>query len=258
MLNLEIIKEYLAKASRNIPKIVFFDETDSTNTRAREFARSRTDSDRSPVVFIARSQTAGRGRRGRSFSSESGGIYMSVLTYPREGCDPTSVTAFAAVVASRAIGRLSGAKVGIKWVNDLYIGNKKLAGILTEGEFDENGNLTYSVCGMGINVYKTAFTDDVLAIATSLEAEGIMIDINLLASEIITEFLAGYEHAVSEENLAEYKERSIVLGRDITVIRGDESFIARAIRILPDYSLLVRRPDGTEVRVLSGEVSTKI
>ncbi len=257
-MNISKIEEYILKSGKAVPKILFYDETDSTNTRAREYAKNNLVKNDGPVVFLAKRQSAGRGRRGRSFSSLSGGIYMSILTYPDVDCNPTEITAYAAVALSRAIKKITGVEVGIKWVNDLYIGDKKLAGILCEGEFDENGNILCSVCGMGINVYKNGISEEISDIATSLETEGVTADINALAAEIILEFLDGWNSASSEKNLAEYKARSIVIGRKITVISSSDSYTATAVDILSDYSLLVRLSSGECERVFTGEVSTKI
>ena len=161
MLNKEKIEEELRKFGINPPKIVFYEETDSTNTRAKEYARSAESKE--TVVFIANSQTAGRGRLGRSFVSErGGGIYMSILTYPEEnGFDATAATARAAVCLARATEAVCGCKTEIKWVNDIYLGGRKLAGILTEGKMTSDGEIAYQVVGMGINVYKKAISDEI-------------------------------------------------------------------------------------------------
>jgi len=140
MLSVKKITEELNNLGISAPKILLYELTDSTNERAREYAREKTDN-RSPVVFIADGQTAGRGRRGRSFVSNSGaGIYISILTYPEAvGADATVATSRAAVCLARAIESLCDCDVRIKWVNDLYLGGKKLAGILTEGEVAQDG-----------------------------------------------------------------------------------------------------------------------
>lgn len=252
MLNREKIIEELVKIGINPPKIVFYEKTDSTNTRAKEYAEA-TDS-RETVVFIANSQTAGRGRRGRSFvSNEGAGIYISILTYPTEdGFDATKTTAEAAVALARAVEALCDCDVRIKWVNDLFFGGKKLAGILTEGKMLENGKIAYSVVGMGINVYKNAISDEISTIATSIENElNYAPDRSRLAAVIIKEFLnRGDCHN-------EYKARSVVIGRDVTVVKLNESYPARVIDINPDYSLLIEH-EGVEERLLTGEISLRI
>ncbi len=254
MLSKEKITEELKKLGVVPPKIVFYESTDSTNTRAKEYARENPDS-RDRVIFIADGQTGGRGRLGRSFVSERGaGIYMSILTYPeKHGFDATAATARAAVLLARAIESMCDCKIKIKWVNDLYLGGKKLAGILTEGEMTNDGKIAYQVVGMGINVYRNAISDEISTIATSIESESdCAIDRSVLAARIITEFLSD-----ECDYYTEYKSRSFIIGKEVTVIKLTEIYEARVVDINPDYSLTVERK-GTTERLFTGEVSLKI
>ena len=254
MLSREKIEENIKKRGYVSPKIVFYEQIDSTNTRAKEYARENPES-RTPVVFIANGQTAGRGRRGRSFVSQRGaGIYISILTYPdSDGFDATRVTAEAAVNLARAIESLCPCDIKIKWVNDLYLGGKKLAGILTEGEVAPDGKIAYQVVGMGINVYKNAISDEISAIATSIEGEGFVPpDRSKLAAEIIIRSL--YEVG---DRYAEYKARSFIIGKTVTVMKLAESYEAEVIDINPDYSLKIQTTKGCE-DLFTGEVSLKI
>lgn len=255
MLEKNRIENELERLGITPPEIILYDITDSTNTRAREYARKRSDSERKTVVFISNGQTAGRGRRGRSFVSERGaGIYISILTYPDEsGADSTATTAWAAVSLSRAIESVCSCKIKIKWVNDLYLGGKKLAGILTEGETTVEGKIACQVVGMGINVYKNAISDEISDIATSLEGEtNDAPDRSILAARIIAEFLSE-----RKDYYAEYKARSIVIGRDVTVVKLNESYKSRVIDINPDFSLTVER-DGATERLFTGEISLMV
>lgn len=252
MLKKESIIKELQALGVSAPKIFIYESTDSTNTRARDFAKENPGE---PAIFIADCQTAGRGRRGRSFVSRAGaGIYMSILTYPDErGADATSVTAKVAVSLARAIESLCLCEIKIKWVNDLYLGGKKLAGILTEGEMTEDGKIAYQVIGMGVNVYRSAISDEISSIATSLEAEsGQLTDRSRLAARIIKEFLFN-----SDDCYAEYKSRSFIIGKNVMVIKPTESYEATVIDINPDYSLLVEHNDIQE-RLFTGEISLKI
>ena len=254
MLSSEKIKENINKRGYVSPKIVFYDEIDSTNTRAKEYARENAES-REPVVFIANSQTAGRGRRGRSFVSERGaGIYISILTYPdSKGFDATRVTAEAAVNLAKATESLCPCEIKIKWVNDLYLGGKQLAGILTEGEVGPDGKIAYQVVGMGINVYKNAISDEISAIATSIEGEGFLPpDRSELAAEIIIRSL--YEGG---NRYAEYKAKSFIIGKKVTVLKLNESYEAKVVDIDSDFSLIIER-DGKQEKLFTGEISLKI
>ena len=251
MLFEERINEYM----RSEVKAIFYELTDSTNLRAREYALCNGVSE--PVVFVAREQTAGRGRLGRSFMSREGGIYMRILMPAGDGADVTAITAMAAVKAARALSSTIGLEVGLKWVNDLYVNGKKLAGILTEGMFGENGKLAYYILGMGINVYKIEDFASVLPIATSIEdALCKKVDINLLAASLADALLS---EVSSDEALSEYRRRSVVTGKELVVVGAEVSYPAVAEEILDDYSLLVRRLDnGERVRVFTGEVSVKL
>ena len=253
-------------------KLFFYNSTDSTNTRAREYARE--NSEHQAAVFIAEEQTSGRGRRGRSFYSRGGvGVYMTLLLYPESrGGDATKITAEAAVKLRSAITELTPVDLKIKWVNDIYARGsndekyKKLAGILAEAEMNSKGEIEYLCLGLGINVYKTALPDEISEIAVSLEeVTGNRISREELIAKIIGEFLCSASGgellcgAGSGELLSSYREHSLTLGKDIKVkpLFGEE-YRARAIGIADDYSLLVKRKDGTEERIFSGEVSTEI
>ena len=249
----EIVKE-LIRLGINPPRIIYYEETGSTNTEAKEYAKSNPKSNET-VVFIANSQTAGRGRRGRSFVSVKGaGIYMSILSYPKESvADATAVTAKAAVALSRAIEEICKRSISIKWVNDIYLNGKKLAGILTEGEVDKNGKLLYQVVGMGINIYKNAISDEISNIATSIEGElNYAPNRSVLAARMIKEFLSTPDNCYDD-----YKNKSFLIGKKVTVVKLSESYEATVIDINPDFSLQIER-NGEEERLFTGEISLKI
>ena len=254
MLSEKRIIEELKNLGVKPPKIIFYELTDSTNTRAKEYAKENHDN-KETVVFIANAQSAGRGRRGRSFvSNESAGIYMSILSYPKEnGYDATAVTAKTAVALAKAVEAVSDCDIQIKWVNDLYLGGKKLAGILVEGEMGTEGKIAHQVVGMGINVYKNAISEEISTIATSLESElNSAPDRSVLAARMIKEFLSA-----SPDCYCEYKSRSFVIGKNVTVIKLTESYEAKVIDIDRDFSLIIERAGKTE-RLFTGEISLKV
>ncbi|MBE6777863.1 MAG: biotin--[acetyl-CoA-carboxylase] ligase [Ruminococcaceae bacterium] len=227
--------------------------TGSTNDRCRQLAAQGAPEG---TVVVAAAQTAGRGRRGRLFLSPEGGVYLSMLLRPQPGWDPGQITAMAAVAAARAVESVCHAKVGIKWVNDLYLGGKKLCGILTEGVPDAHGHLLYAVVGIGINV--DTVPPEVAAIATSLTAEGYTVDRAVLTAALLDEWERLYTTGDTREVLEESRRRSVVLGRTVTVTRGDERFSARAIRINDQGHLLVETAAGETVTLFSGEVSLQL
>ena len=259
MSNMNIEKiQYLIK-SRVVPNIFYYPETDSTNTRAREYAKENPEN-KTAAVFIADSQTAGRGRLGKSFYSAQGtGIYISFLLYPnRQGADITKFTPFCAVKLSECVEELADLYPSIKWVNDIYTGGKKLAGILVEGEMDSEGNVAYLVCGMGINVYKTAFPREISDIAISIEeATRKKISREKFIARLIEKILSGADDFGTDEIFSSYKNRLDTVGKSVTVIKPASSYNATVKALNPDYSLTLTLPDGREEILFTGEVSIR-
>lgn len=226
----------------------------STNTTARTLA---ADGAPEGTVVIAAAQTAGRGTRTRTFFSPQGGVYMSIILRPRDA-DGYLITSCAAVAVARAIERICPLKVAIKWVNDLYIGNKKLCGILTEAGFAPDNTLDYVVLGIGVNVAAVEFPADIADIATSLGNEGCTVDRNVLIAAILEEWESAYATIGNGDFLAESRARSCVLGRRVTVSRASEQFAATAQEIDECGHLLVKTDTGDIVTLHSGEVSIRI
>ncbi|MBR3867133.1 MAG: biotin--[Butyricicoccus sp.] len=132
-------------------ELLVLDEVDSTNTRIKqEYAAQKPDG----FTLIARQQTAGRGRLGRTFASPaSDGLYLSVLLRPNLPPEQINfITTAAAVAVCRAIEAVAGFTPGIKWVNDILMHGRKLCGILVEAGFTGGGTLDYAVLGIGINL----------------------------------------------------------------------------------------------------------
>lgn len=229
-----------------------FDTVDSTNTVARGEACKKI-----PTLVVANAQTGGRGRLGRSFACPDGaGVYMSLLIYPDfPPSEASRLTCLAAVATARAIEKTSELQPYVKWVNDLYVGNKKLCGILTEGSVDAHGGLAYAVIGIGINVHRTE--GELPEIATSIEAEGGRPTKRArLIAEVVAELLPMLTAKNTEEYFREYIERAKpIIGKEVTVTRADESYPATVLGIEQDGRLSVKDADG-KIRLLgSGEVS---
>ena len=226
--------------------------TDSTNTRARLLAKESC----SDALVVANGQSKGRGRLGRKFSSEEGkGIYMSLLLHPKTNKDALALTALMGVAVCRAVESLAGVFPKIKWLNDIQLGEKKLAGILAEGEFDKNGNLKYTVIGVGLNILKRDF-GELSEIATALEEHTLPPAADKLLSKITREFYKIYMKKNHEKELRYYREHSSVIGENITVSRGGESFSAKAIDIDCDFSLIIDS-GGSVHRLSSAEVTVR-
>ena len=254
----DIFKEVLASKLTGALKginVIVKNQTTSTNADAKAIAESGET-----AVVIAKTQTGGVGRNGRKFHSLNGGLYFSLILRPNLNiADGVKITTFTAVAVSRAIEKLTGLDVKIKWVNDLFISNKKACGILTEASCDfERNKLSYAVVGVGINVDEVNFPLDVKNIATSLSYECKKnIDKNELLVEILNSFNNLEEEILSGNYLSEYKRRCFILGKKVTVYSGLEEYEATALDITESGSLVVLK--GEEKRVVSsGEVSVKI
>lgn len=249
----EIRAHIVNKNLQYIP-IFFYEETDSTNTRAKFYEGDLGKC----ALFVADSQSAGRGRLGRRFHSLSGtGIYMSVLSKCEVGItDPALITVRAAVAVCRAIESLAPIKPKIKWVNDIIYDGKKLAGILTEGVIEDSGKITKTICGIGINVLKRELPEEIKNLALSIEeACGVKLSRSALCARILEEFLA---HTPWEEIIEEYRARCTLIGKDITVYKAEcEPYPAKALAIDERGRLLVRLENGKEECLSSGEVSVK-
>ena len=232
---------------------------DSTNNRAKELAAQGAPHG---TLVIADSQTAGRGRFSRVFYSPlHSGIYLSLILRPALPAErAVMITSLAAVAAARAIESVADVEVGIKWVNDLYINRRKCCGILCEASMDfESGGLEYVVVGIGINVGRMQFPEELASIATSVENEyGMPVSRNRLIAEIANQISALYGDLASGAFMAENRRRSVVIGREVTVLGGKEPYSAVAADIDDQGRLIVRLPDGRTETLNSGEISIKL
>ena len=260
-LNTALLAEHLG-AHRPAVALHLYDSIDSTNSEAKRVAQTESGIS----LHIARTQTAGRGRLGRSFHSPATGLYMTLAyTTNRPLEEAATVTATAAVATATAIEALTGKRPDIKWVNDLYLDGGKLAGILTEAIplAEERRRI---LVGIGVNLTTTEFPDGLRAPAASLfapqEAErqtpaflGALL--GALAGEIASRLLLAVENPASAPaRLADYRDRLLYVGRRVICTRGNEAFEGTLLGVDERYSLLVEA--GGEVRVLSsGEISVR-
>lgn len=258
-LNADAVRAALPPGRRNI-RLEIHPEIDSTNTRARALAEAGAAAG---TAVLAEHQTAGRGRLGRSFYSPAAtGLYLSVILRPGgilPDTQPATVTA--AVAVCRALEKaLPGIRPQIKWVNDIFIGGRKVCGILAEGVC-ARGEMQALVMGIGVNVSTAAFPPELQNTAAALPG-GETVDRNLLAVEIINTFLSlsdnNTDPAVRRETLAEYRRRSLALGREVSFTERGETVYATAEDIDETGCLLVRRADGRRERLHSGEISIKL
>jgi len=240
----------------------------STNIVLRELAAKGAPE---WYVVAAGEQTAGKGRMGREFHSPAGnGAYFSLLLRPADRAqirrasfaDATLITSAASVAVARAISEVTGIQAGIKWVNDIFVGDKKVCGILTEATVGiESGMIENAVLGIGINVTKpeNGYPEPLRGIAGSLadSASGKDNERCRLIAATLDNFREIYLDLGGRGFLSEYRSRSTVIGKDIFVLSGAGRKPARAMEIDDDCRLIVRYESGEAAALGSGEISVR-
>ncbi len=228
-----------------------FDEIDSTNTEAKRMVLDGFSGD---ALLVAHSQTAGRGRMGRSFYSPAQtGAYFSILhTLNTPLCDAIAITSAASVAVMRAIRVLTGIQTEIKWVNDLYYNKKKICGILTEAV--SAGERAHVIVGVGINLDTSDFPEELKGIAGSLNAQ---IDVSNLIAEIYRQIVLYLQDPNNREWLDDYRTHSLVLGRRVAWTEFEITRIGIAEAIDEDGALLIRDERNDLIRLHTGEVSLR-
>ena len=235
-------------------KLVYVEETDSTNSLAK-----RESYKPHKTVFIAKRQTAGRGRSGKVWNSESeDSLYMSILLKPEIPIHQVPhLTLVFGLAACNALKKY--ANIGIKWPNDIILNRKKLSGILCESAMKE-GKVEYVVLGIGVNVNNEVFPKEIEDIATSLKKEvDKNFSISKIAEEIINEFYCLYDEFIEnglENILNDYKNNCLTLLKYVIVKKNNESIKAFALDITNDGGLLVKNEDK-EFVIDSGEASIR-
>ncbi len=233
---------------------------DSTNQEAK---RMVLEGGVQKLIILAEEQTKGRGRRGRDFfSPELTGIYMTIVLKPDQSPKEALLTTIATAVGSaRAIKKLTGIDVAIKWVNDLYFQDLKIAGILTEGLTSlETGILDYLIVGIGLNFIKPekgfpqAFRENAGALFLKKPEN---LTRNQLAAEIVNQVLAIFNDPEDDSFIEDYRKGSMVIGQDIQIIKANGKTFAKAIAIDQAGGLVVKNENGSLESLYSGEISIR-
>lgn len=247
-------------------KIVVEQVLDSTNTYVLN--QNATNCPNGTLV-IAKSQTAGKGRIGRTFASPYGGIYISIGLRPM--CDMsyvTLLTPIAAVATAQAIRQLCNLDVKIKWVNDLYLNNKKICGILTQAVTDcENAKVNALAVGIGINfdTSMSAFEQQLQDKVGCLFPNGndSQITKNMLIAKIYDNFMLSCQALLGDnadqqklmDIMAQYRKLSLVIGKTITFERNGQTTEAIVNDIDNLGRLIVRMHNGQQLTIDCGEIS---
>lgn len=225
-------------------KIIELEEVDSTNNFCKRYQGSED------ITVTAARQSGGRGTKGRSFSSEEGGLYVSVMrfykNFPAENAFKIMLSACVAVCKTL---ENFGVFPVIRWANDVLVNGRKICGTLIENTFS-GAYITRSIVGIGINVNNT-IPDGLKEIATSLSAE---LKKELSLTAIKETLLRNLE---KDYSVADYKNYINWFGKEVTLKLGEESKTATALDIAEDGRLIVET-DGEIKKISSAEVSLRL
>lgn len=258
ILTYEEVEEYL-KTSFIGRNIYYYDSIDSTNIMGKEIAFSEKEG----TIVVGEEQLAGKGRMGREWISPKGkGIYMSIVLKPDiEPMKASKITLIGAAAVNKALSNL-GIKSSIKWPNDILINGKKISGILTEISGEIN-MVDYLIMGIGVNVNlnKADIPKELKDKATSINIEeGKFINRKLLMANILNEFEDLYIDFKDNGNISKTveicRENSVLIGKEVNVIRGKENRKGIAVDINEEGELVVEFETGIE-KIYSGEVSLR-
>lgn len=237
--------------------IAYFTETDSTNTRAKDLAvRGAPEG----ALVLSEKQTKGRGREERNwFSPSRDGIYLSLVLRPAiPPGEAPRITLLTAVAVAEALLSLTSLKIAIKWPNDILVGGKKLAGILTEIG-TQGDSIDYVVVGLGLNVNTPRFPDDIRDKATSMLTET---GKRFSRVKVIREYLKWYEAYYEvfknigfEPIRKRWRELTNMIGQQITVQMIDKRYSGEVQDIDKDGALIITDRTGKAHRIVFGDVT---
>jgi len=237
--------------------IVYFEETDSTNTRAKESAVKGAPEG---TLIISEKQTMGRGRKARKwFSPSQEGIYISIILRPTiPPHEAPKITLLTAVAVAETLLSLTTLKINIKWPNDILVNGKKIAGILTEISTEPDA-IDYVVVGLGLNVNTPGFPDDIKEIATSLFIET---GEYFSRGRVIREYLQWHEKYYEifkkvgfEPVIKRWRELANIIGHRIMVEMMNEKYAGEVEDVDKDGVLILKDDRGTLHRIISGDVT---
>ncbi|MCI8453139.1 MAG: biotin--[acetyl-CoA-carboxylase] ligase [Lachnospiraceae bacterium] len=244
-------------AGRNV---IYFADTDSTNIQARKQAEAGAPEG---TLVVADRQSGGKGRRGRGWVSPSGvGIWMSLVLRPKiSTLSASMLTLLMAMATAKGVSGETGLECEIKWPNDLVLNKKKICGILTEMS-TEFSDIQYVVSGIGINVGQTDFAEPIREMATSLYLEsGRLFQRSRIIAGIMKALEGYYKEFVKTEDMSrlmdEYNARLVNCGNEVRVLAPSGDFTGVSEGIDRTGALIVKLPDGTRTKVISGEVSVR-
>ncbi len=223
---------------------IALEEVASTNDYAKEKRREGEN-----LIVTAKRQTGGRGTKGRSFSSNEGGAFISRLTFYRDKQAKTafSIMVGAAVAVCKTV-EFYGLQPVVKWPNDVLVNGKKICGILIENTLSGE-RIASSVVGIGLNV-NNPLPAELTGIATTLRGEGVRVDVE----EVVDRLLFALE---KEYTVEEYRKYLGFIGMEITLLFGDERIPATLLSVTNEGKLAVKIA-GEYREISAAEVSLRI
>jgi BirA family biotin operon repressor/biotin-[acetyl-CoA-carboxylase] ligase len=237
-------------------KIFVFDEVTSTQELAKQYLSSHEV--KQPLIFVANNQTEGHGRRGRNFYSPSDtGLYFSLIL-PNPSHDILKIgllTTSTAVAVVKVLEQFYKDKnFQLKWVNDIYLGTYKVGGIITEAALDlESSSAGNFIMGIGLNLSTKDFPADLSEKAQGINPE-FKIDRNQLLAEMAKEVINNFANYRQPDLIDEYRKRSLLFGKNVTLKLGTKSVNGQVEGISDDGSLILKAKSGELQTFKSGEV----
>ena len=248
----------MIKTSKIGRNIIYFNDIDSTNIKAKDLAQKGADDG---TIVIAEKQTLGSGRFNRKWVSPSGGLWFTLILRPN--IPPTEAPKITQIAAASIYKTLEKYNIHatIKWPNDILLNDKKLCGILAEMKCDMDA-VHYLVLGIGmnINVSKSDFDENIESTATSLKIE---YDKEFKRNEILAELLLNFEILYNKftdnldltETISICRSHSNLFGKKARLITYNKEEIVTCVALSDTGDLIIKDSSGTEKAVLTGEIS---
>lgn len=241
-------------------KFTYFDTIDSTSLYAKSLINCN---ECDGTIIVAKTQTLGRGRTGRVWTSPEGGIWFSFIVCPTiiyYDCF-SLITLLVGVSVAKAINKVCNINCNLKWPNDILLGSKKVCGILVENVSDGNKNTVIVGIGINSNVDASILPDEIIKKATSLKSYlGKEIDNQELIQGILDNFNDYYSHFCNADYkyiIDEWCRNSDIIGKEIMYIGNGQSRTGKVMEISDKGELVVRRKDGEIEKIKSGEISIR-
>lgn len=242
---IQTIKKYLKEEI----DIEMFDEVESTNNICKEIGKG----DFNNTLIITRAQTGGRGRLGRSFiSKKDKGIYMSLLLKPTLSlADVSKITCVVGTSILKVLSEYINERLYIKWVNDIYLHDKKICGILTESKI-ENNNLQYIIIGIGLNLEHQVFPEDVNA-SSIFDETGISIDFFELIGKLTNQILIDINDINNYSHVEYFKDHMYLINENVELLLQNRKYIGKVVGINDSFELITNIK-GIDKIISSGEI----